>query len=472
MRLFFLVITLHFVIGGVGIFLLNKKLQVEAKKRNWLKFVFYLLIYIIVLTSILTNKNAFLAIAIVLLSGSLIELLIVSKLPCKSLKRNQIVLISLAIFSVLTFFFSLFILLPPVLIGYTYTIVIIFDGASQISGHAFGKTKILPILSPYKTWEGLIGGTLSAVITSVILHNFAGLSISQSFIGGILICSASFLGDMAASAFKRSFNTKDFGILLPGQGGILDRFDSFIASGALLGFIVILIYSSHLHIDRNIAVYLGYSMVFTFILFLGELIQSLLIIRSEFSRIFSHVMAGLSCLFMINLFTSHWYIIAICVQSALFLLITKKLNLFNSHHKVERKTYGSSVFFIGILATYFIYTMKSEASLFIIPVAVLTISDPVASLTGLNSKSGFWPSYINGTEYAKTYKGSLGFFISTFILLVAGLSFFYTFSLWQLIIIALGLSSITTITELISPKGTDNLSIPLVLSISLILFAG
>lgn len=472
MRLFFLVITLHFVIGGVGIFLLNKKLQVEAKKRNWLKFVFYLLIYIIVLTSILTNKNAFLAIAIVLLSGSLIELLIVSKLPCKSLKRNQIVLISLAIFSVLTFFFSLFILLPPVLIGYTYTIVIIFDGASQISGHAFGKTKILPILSPYKTWEGLIGGTLSAVITSVILHNFAGLSISQSFIGGILICSASFLGDMAASAFKRSFNTKDFGILLPGQGGILDRFDSFIASGALLGFIVILIYSSHLHIDRNIAVYLGYSMVFTFILFLGELIQSLLIIRSEFSRIFSHVMAGLSCLFMINLFTSHWYIIAICVQSALFLLITKKLNLFNSHHKVERKTYGSSVFFIGILATYFIYTMKSEASLFMIPVAVLTISDPVASLTGLNSKSGFWPSYINGTEYAKTYKGSLGFFISTFILLVAGLSFFYTFSLWQLIIIALGLSSITTITELISPKGTDNLSIPLVLSISLILFAG
>lgn len=472
MRLFFLVITLHFVIGGIGIFLLNRKLEVEAKKRNWLKYIFYLLIFIIVLSSILINKNAFLGVSIVILSVCLIELLTVSKLPRKSESGNQIVIISLAIFSVLTFFFSLFILLPSALIAYTYTIVVIFDGASQISGHAFGRTKILPVLSPYKTLEGLTGGTLSAVITSILLHNFAGFTIPQSFIAGILICTASFLGDMGASAFKRNFNTKDFGILLPGQGGMLDRFDSFIASGALLGFIGILICSSQLQIDRNIAVYLGYSMVFTVILLLGEIIKSIFKVRAEYSRIFAHVMAGLSCLFMINLFTSHWYIFAICCQSALFLLITKKMELFESHHKVKRNTYGSSIFFIGILAAYLIFKMKSEIAVFIIPVAVLTISDPVASLTGLNRRSGFWPNFTGEKRSSKTYKGSLGFFISTFIILLAGLSFFYTFANWHLIILSILLSIITTMTEVISPGGTDNLSIPLVLSVSLIVLTG
>lgn len=472
MRLLFLVITIHFVIGGLGIFLLNRKLAVEARKMNWMKYIFYLLIFIIVLTSVLINKNAFLGISIIILSVSLLELLTVIKQPCKRVKRNRIVFVSLAIFSVLTFFFSLFILLPSVIIAYTYTLVIIFDGASQITGHALGKRKILPILSPNKTLEGLIGGTISAVITSVVLHQFAGFSVSQSFFFGILICSASFLGDLAASAFKRFFDTKDFGIMLPGQGGMLDRFDSFIASGALLGFIAILIYSSHFQIDRNIAVYIGYSMVFTMILLIGELIQTIYNLRPEYSRVFSHVIAGLVCLFMINLFTSHWYIISICIQSALFLYITKKMELFKSLHKVERNTNGSSIFFIGILAAYFISEMKSDIALFIIPVTVLTISDPVASVTGLNRRSGFWPNLSGSQASSKTYIGSLGFFISTFIILLVGLSFFYVYPTLELIFISLSVSFITTITEVISPKGTDNLSIPLVLCISLIVIAG
>jgi phosphatidate cytidylyltransferase len=472
MRLFFLIIAIHFVIGGLGIHLLNLKLAAEARKMNWRKYIFYLLIFIIVLASILINKNAFLGISIIILSASLLELLSISRLPCRIPSRNRIVFLSLAIFSVLTLFFSLFIFLPSVIIAYVYTLVIIFDGASQITGHALGKRKILPILSPNKTWEGLIGGTLSTVITAVVLHRFAGFSVSQTFIFGIFVCLVSFLGDLAASAFKRFFNTKDFGVILPGQGGILDRFDSFIASGALVGFAGILIYSSHFQIDWNIAVYLGYSMVFMIILLIGELIQNRYNLKPEYSRMFSHVMAGLACLFMISLFTSQWYIISICIQSALFLYITKRMGLFSSHHKVVRKTNGSSIFFIGILAAYFLSEMKSDIALYIIPVTVLTISDPVASVTGLNRRSGFWPDLSGGQGSSKTYIGSIGFFISAFIIILAGLSFFYAFAKLQLIIIAFSLSVITTITEVVSPEGTDNLSLPLVLSISLIIFTG
>src|SRR5450759_2399253 len=112
MSLFFIIITIHFVIGALGILFLNRKLQVESREKNWLKYIFYLLVFIIILTSVLINKNGFLGICIIILSVSLLELLTVSKQPCRSLSRNRIVFISLVIFSVLTFFFSLFILLP------------------------------------------------------------------------------------------------------------------------------------------------------------------------------------------------------------------------------------------------------------------------------------------------------------------------------------------------------------------------
>lgn len=472
MSLFYIVITIHFVIGALGILILNLKLPVEARKKNWLKYIFYLLIFIIILASVLINKNLFLGISIIILSGSFIELLTASKEPCRIDLRNRIVFLSLTIFSVLTFFFSLFILFPSVIIAYTYTIVIIFDGASQISGQIFGKRKLLPVLSPDKTWAGLIGGALSAVTTSVLLHKFAGYSVYQSFFFGLVVCSASFLGDMSASAFKRFFSIKDFGIKLPGQGGILDRFDSFIVSGAVLGFIGILNYSSEYRIEWNIAVYLGYSMVFILILLIGELIQNRYNLRPEYSRIFSHIMAGLACLFMISLFTSQWYIISICIQSAVFLYITKKMKLFSSHHNVERKTIGSSIFFIGILAVYLIAEMRDDISLFIIPVAVLTISDPVAAVTGLNRKSGFWPHFPGGTDSSKTYIGSLGFFVSAFIILIIGLSFFFTLTPREIITLSLIISLLTSIIEIISPVGSDNLSIPLVVSVLLLLFAG
>ena len=471
MSLLIIVLSIHFALGGIGISVINRKLDAEKRKMNRVKFLVYLIIFIIILTSILVNKNAFAGMSVVLFSVSLFEILIVGKPNHQTLSQNRIVFISLGIFTLLAFFFSLFVLLPSSVIVFTYAIVVVFDGASQISGQIAGKRKMLPALSPNKTWEGLAGGTLSAVITSVILHEYPGFSLSYSFFFGIFVCFCSLFGDLAASAFKRAFNAKDFGNLLPGQGGMLDRFDSFLASGAAVGILGFLTFFSADQIDWNIAAYLGCSLILAGILLWGELIYFLFRMKAEYSRIFSHVFAGILCIFLIKLFTSEWYIISICAQSAIFIFLTKKTGIFGSHNKVIRNTNGSSLFFVGILLTYILSIVRNDISLYILPVSILTISDPVASLSGLNRNSGFLPRR-SGLVSVKTYAGSLGFFVSAFIILEFGLFFCYDFSPIRILIFSLIISLVATITEAISSNGTDNLFIPLSVAASLLALAG
>jgi phosphatidate cytidylyltransferase len=470
MNLLFLVIAVHFILGASGILFLNRKLSGEQRRKNWLKYFLYLMIFIIVLTSSLVNKNLFLAVTIIISSIGLFELLKLGKQPVRSISRNRIFAITLIVFSVIVFFFSVFVLLPSVIIAYTYTLVVVFDGASQISGQIAGKRKILPALSPDKTWAGLFGGALSAIITSVVLHDFAGISVLQSLLFGLLVCFASFVGDMTASAYKRIFGVKDFGNYLPGQGGVLDRFDSFLTSGAAVGLLSIMTCYSVSSINLNIAIYLGFSLAYVAVLLIGELIYFIFQLKPEYSRVFSHIMAGIISLLMIMLFTSGWYIVSLCMQSAVFLLLTKKLELLGSHHKVERYTNGSSIFFVGILTAYLLSKLTAQISVYLIAVAVLTISDPVASVTGMKCRSGFWPgSSANGSP--KTFIGSAGFLISTLLILFAGLSYFYHLSGSELIIFSVLISLLTTIAEAYSPNGTDNFTIPLVVSVSLTLFS-
>lgn len=108
------------------------------------------------------------------------------------------------------------------------------DVCAYCAGMLFGKHKAFPKLSPKKTWEGCIGGVIGAVVIAV-LYCFAmnywfqqNLSVGQYAI--VCGCGAviSQIGDLAASAMKRNHEIKDYGKLIPGHGGVLDRFDSVI----------------------------------------------------------------------------------------------------------------------------------------------------------------------------------------------------------------------------------------------------
>jgi phosphatidate cytidylyltransferase len=167
-------------------------------------------------------------------------------------KKFNIVDIALTVFGVLyiPFLFSFIILVRDLKYG-IFLIWLIFigafvtDTAAYFSGRYFGKTKLLPAISPKKTLEGSIGGILGTMavtclygvyllngnhITSIPFYNFV--------IIGALNGVISQIGDWAASAIKRHVKVKDYGKFMPGHGGVLDRFDSILFTAPVVYFYI------------------------------------------------------------------------------------------------------------------------------------------------------------------------------------------------------------------------------------------
>lgn len=104
------------------------------------------------------------------------------------------------------------------------------DSGAYFTGKAIGKTKLWPSISPNKTIEGAIGGIVSAIVLGIVYVLIEPvLPILEVLVLAVVVSVVGQLGDLVQSAYKRQYNVKDSGHLLPGHGGILDRFDSMIA---------------------------------------------------------------------------------------------------------------------------------------------------------------------------------------------------------------------------------------------------
>lgn len=104
------------------------------------------------------------------------------------------------------------------------------DSGAYLVGRKIGKTKLAPQISPNKTWEGSIGGTVVAIIVGIIF-SVTGLihfGILATILMTLFLSIAGQLGDLVESSLKRYYGVKDSGRILPGHGGILDRFDSLL----------------------------------------------------------------------------------------------------------------------------------------------------------------------------------------------------------------------------------------------------
>jgi phosphatidate cytidylyltransferase len=93
-------------------------------------------------------------------------------------------------------------------------------------GKLIGRHKVLPTISPNKTWEGLVGGVLSAAALSLTIRFLTPFGVGETLVVALLIGIVGFFGGAVMSAVKRDLGTKDFGSLIPGHGGVLDRVDS------------------------------------------------------------------------------------------------------------------------------------------------------------------------------------------------------------------------------------------------------
>lgn len=119
------------------------------------------------------------------------------------------------------------------------------DTCAYLVGRAIGKHKMSPILSPKKSIEGLIGGIIGAgilgVVFGLIYNHFMQVAHSVwifALIGAVCALPA-VIGDLAASAIKRNNDIKDYGKLIPGHGGILDRFDSIIFTAPIMYYLIL-----------------------------------------------------------------------------------------------------------------------------------------------------------------------------------------------------------------------------------------
>lgn len=120
------------------------------------------------------------------------------------------------------------------------------DTCAYCVGMLFGKHKLAPVLSPKKSIEGAIGGAVGAAVLGFLYARLFGdkmLQVGDPYLACAAACGIaaviSQIGDLAASAIKRNHNVKDYGNLIPGHGGILDRFDSMLFTAPAIYFAVI-----------------------------------------------------------------------------------------------------------------------------------------------------------------------------------------------------------------------------------------
>ncbi len=124
------------------------------------------------------------------------------------------------------------------------------DAGAYFAGRFFGKHKMAPVLSQHKTVEGAVGGVFTAIVSMILYAVIMGLPFKAlSFrvnyfyaaIYGMVGALAGIFGDLCFSVIKRQTGIKDYGKLLPGHGGVLDRFDSMMMVGPLMEVLLILI---------------------------------------------------------------------------------------------------------------------------------------------------------------------------------------------------------------------------------------
>ncbi|MDE3838549.1 phosphatidate cytidylyltransferase [Bacillus methanolicus] len=127
--------------------------------------------------------------------------------------------------------------------GLTYVFYSLFivwatDSGAYFIGRAIGKNKLWPEISPNKTVEGFIGGIVCAIIVAILFVFFTDIdaSLIQLMIITVFLSIFGQIGDLVESALKRHYDVKDSGNILPGHGGILDRFDSLLFVWPLLHF--------------------------------------------------------------------------------------------------------------------------------------------------------------------------------------------------------------------------------------------
>lgn len=230
------IILIYFLLGGIAFYFINRKKEPVVARESYTKFGVYFLIINALFFSITINSLAFHFIAVFIIAGGLLEL--TSLYRSSGFRNKSFFLLSVVVFVVLSIGFFSFSGFDKGLILFSFLVLSIFDSFSQITGQLWGRKKLFPEISPKKTVGGLVGGTLVALLSSFLLKDLYAGSTTSALVLAVGVIAFAFAGDLSASFYKRKFGVKDYSKLIPGHGGLLDRFDSLIAGGAWVALYV------------------------------------------------------------------------------------------------------------------------------------------------------------------------------------------------------------------------------------------
>ena len=232
-------------ISLIGMSELYRIIKIEKASIGILGYLFCMALY----TLLLIKQDEYL---VMLFVGFLLVLMIFYVVTFPKYKADSVALA----------FFGLFYV--ALMLSYIYRVRMLEDGAivvwlifigawgsdtcAYLVGITMGKRRIFPELSPKKSLEGCIGGVLGAALlggiyATIFKNQIAGFhnpQVAFAIIGGASSILSQ-IGDLAASAIKRNYNIKDYGKLLPGHGGILDRFDSIIFTAPIVFYLATLL---------------------------------------------------------------------------------------------------------------------------------------------------------------------------------------------------------------------------------------
>ncbi|WP_346863130.1 phosphatidate cytidylyltransferase [uncultured Draconibacterium sp.] len=213
-----------------------------------------------------------------------------------------------------------------------------------------------------------------------------------------------------------------------------------------------------------------YLVGISLLLIFNELNYRRLKVKGEFTRKFAHFTATLAVVPFPYIFSSHWYVLILASVFFAVLFITHQIKQLKSIHDIERESMGSYLLPLSIYITFLISDLSDNKFVFILPMLILAISDPMASILGTNIENYNGKIKVFGRKLAKTYLGSGAFLVSGFIISV--IAFYFHFKVFDLKTFWLSITiAITgTFAELISWRGSDNLTIPLSVVLILILF--
>jgi phytol kinase len=206
------------------------------------------------------------------------------------------------------------------------------------------------------------------------------------------------------------------------------------------------------------------------LLIFNELVYRRLNPSGEVTRKCAHFSAVLATVPFPYIFPSHWYILALALLFTTVLFMTQNGKLLNSIHDIERKSIGSYLLPISVYVTFLLYNMLGNKFIYILPMLILAVCDPIAAILGINIKTYNGRIKIFGRKLQKTWLGSGAFLISSVVISIIALYFHRGVFDFKTFWLAMTIGVVTMLAELISWKGSDNISIPLSAVLVLIVF--